>query len=318
MATPKRISGLAYPDEGKIRGIFGEHPGFTPKYAQNESVGGGSARDRYFDTMARLFVQVGPEELERFLTALGTVDPDTAKIATALAGTNLGDGTGTGYVDFTLQRASHGLSEKADIIETLGDYVVYYFGTAAPVFSYSGTLVNSIQDDQAVNMYRLYRDVLRGTKLAERQKLVRLRYDSYIVSGSIQNLNWDMNADNEMLMPFGFQILVRNIALIPNPEYDFVDMENQLFAPQELVQTVDWTSTTAPRITAIPYTSSAATQSATPVATSTASTYVPKDPDGFVPTGTVFGDPIGTMNKVASGEPQILTYVPNQSRVPTF
>lgn len=203
--TKPALAGVEAPNVSDVRGIHAEYPSSTPKYAR----GGGARTDNYTKTLARVYVDVTPDERQTFLNSITEVD--TKALAIAL--------TGTGYVDFLMQRVNHNWAEKAEVIENLADgFVVYFFGQSAPVFNYSGTLVNSFEDDQAVGMYRLYRDVLRGTQLARRQKLAHLRYDSYIVSGAMMNLVEDMESSNEMVVGFSFQFVVRKVTLLPNPE----------------------------------------------------------------------------------------------------
>lgn len=198
-------------------GVFGENPGATPKYAQNK----GERRDDFTQTMARLFVPIGATEYARFVQSVESIAPDTAPLARVLAGN--GKTGGTGYVDFLLQDAAHGLQEKVDVVELLSDnFVSYFFGQAAATWQYSGTLINTVQDDQAVNFFRVYRDVIRGTMLAARNKLVRLKYDSLYVYGALTSVNWALKAGNESACPFSFTLLVNRVVLVTNPNYSLV------------------------------------------------------------------------------------------------
>jgi hypothetical protein len=65
-------------------------------------------------------------------------------------------------------------------------------------------LLNTWQDDQRVWMLRMYRDILRGTQLARRRKLVRIRYDSVIVSGVFLGLTNSVQGDLIDGVPFSF------------------------------------------------------------------------------------------------------------------
>lgn len=200
--------------------LFGTHPITTPNYAWQYNEGG---RERDFvETMARMFIQVGPAEYPRFLASIRAVgDPDSVRLAEALVGTGDAEGAdkgGLGYIDFLLQSAQHGFQEKRDLVELMGDnYVVYYLGSNAPVFSYGGILVNSREDDQAHAMYRIYRDMIRGTQLARRRKLLTLRYDNMLVRGTVDSFGWQLGAENEMVCPFSFQLTVKTITMLPNP-----------------------------------------------------------------------------------------------------
>lgn len=189
-------------EEVTSKGILGREPGITPKYSRLK----GEREPDFRETMARLYVPFAdPQARKRFLDA---VPPETKDLAEAL--------TGSGYIDFQISAASHTLSEKVDVTETLADnYVSYFFGEAAPSFSYQGFLVNSVQDEQVHKMLTLYRDVLRGTQLARRRTVASLRYDGMIVTGAFLNLNWTLMAENEVNVPFSFNLLVKRLVLLP-------------------------------------------------------------------------------------------------------
>jgi hypothetical protein len=192
------------------RGVFGHTPGATKKYIRND----GPRDAEYRESMARMFVQMTAKEKELFLTS---VPPETRPLAKVLAGTGPGASGGTGFIDFLLQQVNESFTEKYQVMETLSDnYVIYLFGQSAPMFSYSGTLLNTWQDDQRVWMTRLYRDVLRGTQLARRRKLLRLRYDSVIVSGVMLNLQMSIVADQEDRVPFSFNLIPTQYVIFTN------------------------------------------------------------------------------------------------------
>lgn len=166
------------------QGVFGDNPGATPKYAFNKG-----ARDaEYKESMARLFIEIPPGEVESFLNSLPEETRPLAQVL--ISGQDVGGAGGTGFIDFLLTQAQEPMKEKAQIVDTLTDnYVAFYSGQSPMLFRYSGHLLNTYQDDQRVWFLRLYRDILRGTRLANRNLIARLRYDSFIVSGYLENLN---------------------------------------------------------------------------------------------------------------------------------
>jgi hypothetical protein len=217
-------------------GVFGEMPGSTPKYARNR----GTEQD-FRETMARMFIQIGPNEYTKFVNS---VPEESRALASVLAGPGGTPGRkgGAGYIDFLLQSAQHGLQEKFDVTEVLSDnYVAYFFGQQAPTFAYSANLINSYQDDQAMNMLRIYRDMGRGSQLARRSKLVRLRYDSLIVAGVMTNLQWNLAAENEMVVPASWNLLVKSLTLLPNDKAGIVTL-NDPFADVKLLELIESSS----------------------------------------------------------------------------
>jgi hypothetical protein len=204
-------------------GIFGEVPASTPKYARQN----GEERRDFREQMARLFIQV--PDYTKFVAEFNNA-PESQQIAKVLGGTITKDGNtnasgteGNGYVDFLLQNVQHSFQEKSQVVEMLADeHVAYFFGQGAPVFTYSGTLINTRQDDQAINMLRLYRDMGRGSMLAMRNTLISIRYDGLIVSGAMTGLSMGLNAEMEMAVPFNFSLLVKQVLPLPNDKFGLV------------------------------------------------------------------------------------------------
>lgn len=191
-------------------GVFGKNPGSTSKFAKNI----GSRDDDYRDTMARLFIEMPKNSIKRFLD---TVSPSTRPLAEVLASaTGTGGASGTGFIDFLLTSANENFQEKLQIVDTLTDnYVAFYSGQEPPVFNYTGVLLNTYQDDQRVWMLRLYREVLRGSRLASRNLVVKLRYDSFIVSGYLESLQMRLSGETEhTASEFSFTMRVKRMVVI--------------------------------------------------------------------------------------------------------
>ena len=210
----------------KTFGVFSAWPFMSPKYAKHTT----NRQHEFTDTMARMFISVPSKLYQKFLSSLA--DPVTRQIAKALTGDDAGKG-GVGYIDFLLQNAVHDFNEKVQIVETLSDsYVAFFFGHKAPIFNYQGTLLNTYQDDWAMRMFRIFRDLGRGTQLARRKLILRIRYDSMIVSGAMLNFNWGLNAGMETACPFQFNLLVKNIQVFLGGLSNPTDLINEKhFAP---------------------------------------------------------------------------------------
>lgn len=190
------------------RGVHSSWPFMTPKYAR-------WIKDRHHefeDTMARMFIKIPPGDYEKFLASLE--DPETAKIAKYLTGDDVKQG-GVGYIDFFLQSVRHQFIEKVQVTEVLSDnYVAFFFGHQAPIFNYQGTLMNTYEDDWTMRMYRIFRDLGRGTQLAKNSQILNIRYDSIIVSGAMMNLAWNLESGRETYTDFSFDFLVKNLYIV--------------------------------------------------------------------------------------------------------
>ncbi len=189
-------------------GTFASQPFLSPKYARHRQ----NRNHEYEETMARMFIKVAPDLYKKFLASID--DSETRKVAKVLAGDDVKQG-GHGYIDFFMQNASHAFEEKFQVAETLSDsYVAFFFGHAPPMFQYQGTVFNSYQDDWTMRMFRIFRDLARGTQLARRNLILRLKYDSMIVSGAMTNFQWSLSAAAQTYCPFSFNLLVKSIHVI--------------------------------------------------------------------------------------------------------
>jgi hypothetical protein len=233
-------------------GVFASYiQGVTPKYAKNA----GSREILQRNSMARIYIRVDLAEIELFKQSIG--DSHTRN---QLVDRLIGDPANprrrgetivdTGYIDFVLQSVDIGFQEKLQVSETLADnFVAYYFGQAAPVWNFSGSLINSVQDDQHSNFLRLYLHILRGTKLAQRRKIVSIKFDSFIVAGSLSNFQSKLQAGMEVLTPFSFQLLVKQVRIVNFTQGWVPTRPNGRFSADPLAVAYDGRPTTdrAPR-----------------------------------------------------------------------
>jgi len=221
-------------------GVFGLHPLSTPKYAKNEGLRDNECKE----TLARMYLSlagVSDQAKQLYLRSL----PGDARVQ-ALARVLVGAGqkVQTGFIDFLLQQANETFTEVLQVDKVLGDhYVAFYFGQEPPVFQYTGALINSQQDDQRTGFALAYQHLLRGTQLARRGALLRLRYDSVLVSGTLNQCSQVLNAENELAVPFSFSMLVKEYVVLQPPQFqrksaaDYVQLETE-FAPGQLLRGV--------------------------------------------------------------------------------
>lgn len=200
------------PSIRRQQGVFADTPLSTPKYARNLG-----PRDAEFrDTLARLFISLADADPATQTAYLAGLPQDARAVAQVLLGNN--NHGSSGFVDFILTQAVEPLQEIVQVEKTVGDdYVAFFFGQAPPTFQYSGFLLNSLQDDQRTGFAIAYQAILRGTQLARRGALARLRYDSVVVEGAATASQQTLNSDNEMAVPFSFTLLVKRYWIIQSP-----------------------------------------------------------------------------------------------------
>ena len=204
--------------QGNVRGVYALQPAMTPKYHTGRSVAG--QNDKSLEKMARMFITFPPEPSALREAFINSVGEPAKRFARAMATTGDVQSGGLGYIDFFMTQAQEPLVENAQIVEVLGDnYVSYFYGQKPPIFRYDGVLLNSVQDDWRIAMWLIYTYIIRGTQLARRKVAVTLAYDSVMITGSIMNMTEILRADNELAVPFSFNMLVQRMDVVKLPLY---------------------------------------------------------------------------------------------------
>lgn len=204
-------------------GVFHRGAARSPKFLRGAR---GNALGE--ETMARLFIEGG----KRGYAADSHGDPDVEarlwEIRQRMVG-SFEDGAltgGKGYVDFLLSGVQASFQEITETsIFIGGGHTVHAYGEHLPSYSFSGTLLNTHQDDQAVSMLLAYQNLFRAKKLAQHQTLLSVRYDSWIVQGVVTGFQFSMEAQMEMALPFSFSLLAQKVISIPTKLFYPVDVE---------------------------------------------------------------------------------------------
>lgn len=123
--------------------------------------------------------------------------------------------------EFILQSMQLGFNEKAQIIQTFGDAeTVYYFGRSPTTISLSGTLIDDIDNDWFVRFISGYNEFLRGTQLAQRFELVKLYTHNATFTGTIMNLSYAQNSNNDAAIQFNCTFLIKTFEYHSSYQYD--------------------------------------------------------------------------------------------------
>lgn len=207
------------------QGVYAVFPATQPKYRNsNDSASVAS--------QARLFIDINGNPKTLYPQLFKAIkSPNAQAMLLALMGTDTGLGTntgGTGYVDFLLSQVDERRDERYQISEVLSDdFTTYVFGQHAPIWSFSGYLMNSKQDDWAAAFDILYDNVLRASRMADLQQLVRLRYDNKVVTGTIINLQKSMRAELQIVYNFSFQMIIQQVDITIQPQWKPTTLNNQ-------------------------------------------------------------------------------------------
>ncbi|MDQ1335803.1 MAG: hypothetical protein QG552_2753, partial [Thermodesulfobacteriota bacterium] len=110
---------------------------------------------------------------------------------------------------FILKNVQESFSERSQIVETFGeDFAVFFTGEAPKIFTFNGTLINDAYRMWKSNIVAAYSELLRGSKLAQNKLKVEIVYDYVVVEGYILNLVCQTESEDDVNVPFSFNLLV--------------------------------------------------------------------------------------------------------------
>ena len=112
------------------------------------------------------------------------------------------------FTKFFLESVSEAHNERSQIVETFGDFYVFFFGERPPIYTYSGTFVNT-QDVNWTQDFMVYYDkFLRGTKSVEYNARIVMTYGGRSIEGFILNVSTQTSAMSQNATAFSFQVLI--------------------------------------------------------------------------------------------------------------
>lgn len=171
-------------DSRDVKGVYSNFPAYTPKYLST------NGRDYVRElTVARLYLSGGAYETLPGVAPWFSVNS---------------------YVGFFLQEVTERNAEKSQIVPMNGDgYAAFFSGREPRVYSFSGVVLNTQQDQWRSTLTNLYEEVFRGSKVSGMNRVVQIAYDDKVVSGSMMNMTQVIaSAPDETFAKFAFDILV--------------------------------------------------------------------------------------------------------------
>jgi hypothetical protein len=175
--------------DGDMAGAYSNRPSATPKYRQDEGRQGLASGL----TVARLYI---------------TGDRDFSSLPGPAKNFSYGS-----FIGFFIQEITERNSEKSQVNPLNGDgYAAYFSGREPSVYSFSGILLNTRQDQWRSTFTYLYDNLLRGSKITGLSRMVQVAYDDKVVTGSMMNLNQTIAASpDETFTRFTFDLLVASV-----------------------------------------------------------------------------------------------------------
>lgn len=134
---------------------------------------------------------------------------------------------------FYLSSFSMALREKVQILETFGSAVVSFFDESVKVYNFGGVAIDWLSSnvDARYSSYHqsglihMYNNVLRGTKLVDKDRIAVMAVANHYIYGYPLNLNVNYSSDNQKVANFQMSWVVMDHSM----NYPFyMDEESEL------------------------------------------------------------------------------------------
>jgi hypothetical protein len=118
------------------------------------------------------------------------------------------------YTKFFLESVTEDRMEKAQVVETFGEFIAFFFGRRPEIYQFGGRLLNTKNHDWKNDFQEMYDNFLRGTKAVENNATVFIQYDDVIAEGFIMGCHLEYHGVTNNECPFNFTMLIINRAPI--------------------------------------------------------------------------------------------------------
>lgn len=205
--TPGGMLGpFTKPNVEPAKGHWALHQAYSSK-----NHAGSAAQDVFH--AARIYIELGKAKLPT---------PSDPRLKAIVGAVHSKDGA-TGYVDFHLSGLSFGYQERSQLQVAQNDnFVEYFFGSSPATITLQGVLLNTIQDDWSNNMLEIYWNILRGTKMAQRRSLIRLRLMDRIYSFTLRSFSENFSTSSSTTTGFSLSGTLYSIRLVPSPSQHYL------------------------------------------------------------------------------------------------
>lgn len=112
------------------------------------------------------------------------------------------------YTKFILQNTRESHQERSQIVETFGEFYLFFFGERPPVYTFSGTLINTKNVNWLADFQFYYENYMRGTKCVEKNARIIITYGGRQIEGYIIEMSTATDAQMEPGVPVTFQVVV--------------------------------------------------------------------------------------------------------------
>jgi hypothetical protein len=144
------------------------------------------------------------------------------------------------YTKFFLTNVQAPRSERYQVIETFGDWYIFFYGEAPPVYTFSGVVLNTPNYNWLNEFDFFYDAFIRGTAATRNVTRVYVTYGYQQVQGHILNFAYAIDAETDMAVRFTFSmVVVKRFALSADttgvPTDSFITSLETIQAFQKLI-----------------------------------------------------------------------------------
>lgn len=112
------------------------------------------------------------------------------------------------YTKFLLEGVNEQHTERSQIVETFGDFYVFFFGERPPMYSFTGTLINTKNYNWVADFKFYYDAYLRGSKCVESSARLILTYGGRQIEGFMMGMQTMTDASMEAGVKVSFNVVV--------------------------------------------------------------------------------------------------------------
>jgi hypothetical protein len=112
------------------------------------------------------------------------------------------------FSKFFLESVQESRNERSQVVETFGNFYVFFFGERPPVYTFSGTLLNTDNTNWVEDYMFYYENFLRGTRCVEIGAKLVITYGYHQIEGYLMGTSLATQAVNERGVAMNFQVLV--------------------------------------------------------------------------------------------------------------
>lgn len=154
------------------------------------------------------------------------------------------EGEGTepgGYINFLAQSVAYDIQEKSQTMHTFGGQeAVYFFGRAPINVTFTGLLIDDLDNDQFCKFLNLYYNFLRGSKASQDFCYVELSLNNATFIGAFTGISVQQSSDRDTDVIFSAQFQAKTFTLAST---DSIFADSPASEPVVMVREADPTIT---------------------------------------------------------------------------